>query len=280
MTQARLRSAPRAARLAKRALTTARTARWRVSAGSRPGTRILTYHRIADDGDQLAVPPQAFREQMNLLTAWGTRVAGVTAALDDPAAPAVVLTFDDAYAEVVQVALPILAELGFGATLYVPTGVVDGSATFSWYTRQPPVASWDALAAAAQAGFEIGSHTVSHPVLPALSDVDAEHEIRASREQLERRLGVPVSSFCYPAGMFSERDKRIVGEAGYRSAVTCRQGAVTPASDPIELPRIPIERGDSLADFESKVAGGHDRPLPFTDVYRRRFKVGPPTSSR
>src|SRR5262249_41461016 len=136
MTQPQLRSAPRGARLAKRVLTTARTARWRMSAASPPGMRILTYHPIPGACDPLAVRPRAFQEQMNMLRERSTRVAGVTAGLDAQTAMPVMLTFDDAFTDVIQLALPMLEELGFGATLYVPTGVVDGTATFSWYASQ------------------------------------------------------------------------------------------------------------------------------------------------
>ena len=67
--------------------------------------------------------------------------------------------------------------------------------------------------------------------------------------------------------------------AGYVSAVTSRQGRLTAEADALELPRIPVERHDSLSDFISKVYGGHDRPIPFSDTYRRWLRVRRPRGS-
>jgi peptidoglycan/xylan/chitin deacetylase (PgdA/CDA1 family) len=275
-----LRQSGRIARLAKRVLTRSRTARWHSSGSSTPACRILTYHRVADDRDPLAVPTKSFQRQMRWLADERMPVTGVSAALAAQTEPSIALSFDDGFADVLETALPILRELGFGATLYIVPGVIDGTALFDWYgAPPPPAARWDRLAAAVQEDFEVGAHTLTHPVLTLLSTPDCAREIAAPREVIDRRLGVLPSSFSYPAGVYDDREKQLVREAGYVSAVTSRQGRLTAEADALELPRIPVERHDSLSDFISKVYGGHDRPVPFSDTYRRWLRVRRPRGS-
>src|SRR4051794_36123063 len=112
------------------------------------GLRILFYHRVSDDDDLLAVSPRRFRQQMELLAAKGYDVLGLAAAADLLNAGvvprrSVVLNFDDGYRDVAENALPILEQLGFPATVFLPTGVIDGMTTFSWYREQPPLLAWD-----------------------------------------------------------------------------------------------------------------------------------------
>ena len=85
------------------------------------------YHRVSDERDELAVAPRRFREQMEFLASEGYRVVGVSEAADlaasgDPSERTLGLTFDDGYRDVAENALPVLAEHGFRATVFVATG--------------------------------------------------------------------------------------------------------------------------------------------------------------
>jgi peptidoglycan/xylan/chitin deacetylase (PgdA/CDA1 family) len=181
------------------------------------------------------------------------------------------LNFDDAFLDVAEQGLPVLEELGFRATVFVATGVTDGRSSFAWYDgAQPPVLSWGQireLDVGATLRFE--AHTVSHPNLLALDDDAAEREIFESKQELESRLGREVTAFSYPAGLFGERERRLVAAAGYRVAVGCEPGVNTPQTDRHALRRRQIDARDRMLDFRAKVAGGHDTPLPFRGTYRR-----------
>ena len=72
----------------------------------------------------------------------------------------------------------------------------------------------------------IGSHTVSHPVLPELNDSAAEREIADGTSRLESELGRKVSHFAYPFGFATARDAGIVSALGLKSAVTTMKGNV------------------------------------------------------
>ena len=264
-----------------RARSVAWTARTRAD-GDTTGLRILLYHRVADDDDPLSLAPRRFREQMQHLAAEGYTVLDLVTAvamLDAGELPprALGLTFDDGFTDVHDEALPVLAEHDFRATVFVTTGVTDGRLRFPWYAgAQPPVLGWDEIAALDRDGtLRFEAHTVSHPNLLSVDDAAARAEIVAGRQELEHHLGRTVSAFAYPAGLYDERERRLVAEAGYSAAVTCEPGVNRPSSDRMALRRLQIDRGDRLLDFRAKIGGGHDTPLPMRGMYRRlRYGAG------
>jgi len=97
------------------------------------------------------------------------------------------------------------------------------------------------LARLAQEGIEIGAHTVTHPILTSLDDMNARDEITASKQQLEAITGKPVRLFAYPNGKlgadFDERHVAMAKEAGFSAAFTTSAGAATAKHDRFQLPR-------------------------------------------
>lgn len=85
----------------------------------------------------------------------------------------------------------------------------------------------------------IGSHTVSHPILPTLDRQEFDYEVGESRRWLESTLGRDVELFCYPNGAENERVRVVVAER-YRAAVTTAPGSIRHGQDPFALPRIGI----------------------------------------
>ena len=180
------------------------------------------------------------------------------------------LSFDDGYRDVAENALPVLERHGFRATVFVATGVVDGTSRFTWFDDHPPVLGWGEIGELDGGTLEFEAHTVTHPNLVAVGDEQVRVEVAESKRVLEQRLGRPVATFCYPAGLFGARERSAVADAGFAWATSCEPGVNTRATDPLALRRIQIDRRDRLVDFRAKVAGAHDRPLPLRSVYRRR----------
>ncbi len=86
---------------------------------------------------------------------------------------------------------------------------------------------------------EIGSHTVSHPVLSQLDQSRQRSEIVQSKRDLEAIVGGPITSFAYPNGFpadYTEETVRLVKEAGYQCAYS---GWDTDWGTPIDLYQIP-----------------------------------------
>ena len=98
---------------------------------------------------------------------------------------------------------------------------------------------WDELRTLADEGHEIGSHSVSHALLPQVSDAQLRDELQASKAKLEAEVG-PVDTFCYPNGDHDARVRRFTREAGYRCAVSTTWGTNTPDTDPFALRRCDI----------------------------------------
>ena len=112
--------------------------------------------------------------------------------------------------------------------------------------------SWSELREMADSGLvEIGSHTVTHPILASLTDEESWNELILSRSQIEAGLGRPVRSFCFPNGMpgdYRLSQVQQIVDAGYTSAVVARPGMVVHGANPYELPRIGVSgRSDELS---------------------------------
>ncbi len=108
------------------------------------------------------------------------------------------------------------------------------------------VLSWREVQEMADAGFEIGSHTLDHPVLSRLAPDEAERQVVASRRLIEERLGRPVRYFAYPNGTredFTPEVEQAVRRAGYRAALTTIEGRPRPTSDPLKLERVAVSAG-------------------------------------
>jgi len=96
--------------------------------------------------------------------------------------------------------------------------------------------TWEMLSAMQAAGFTIGSHTKTHPVLTRAGPSEVVEEASGSRYALERRLGACIHHFAYPDGQFNPAVVRAVAESGYRFAyTTCAHR--DPACPSLTLPR-------------------------------------------
>jgi len=102
------------------------------------------------------------------------------------------------------------------------------------------LAGWDELRALDPAIVTVGSHTMTHPVLPSMSDGEIEAELSDSRRMIEAKLARPVEFFSYPNGDFDERTLAGVRRY-YRAAVTCK-AEETPA-DPHLMRDVHLPRG-------------------------------------
>lgn len=94
---------------------------------------------------------------------------------------------------------------------------------------------------------EVGSHTVSHPLLSAIPLVEQTNEISRSKSHLEYILGHPVSTFAYPFGgrtHYTEQTVAAVREAGFAWACSSFAGLVGRDTDPWQLPRFVVRDWD------------------------------------
>jgi peptidoglycan/xylan/chitin deacetylase (PgdA/CDA1 family) len=103
------------------------------------------------------------------------------------------------------------------------------------------------------AGWQLDSHTLTHPDLSLLDGRDLRREVAGSRARLRRLFGVPVNFFCYPAGRYDARVIAEVRRAGYLGATTTVEGFAVPTT-PFTLTRVRINGSDRAADLGAKLA--------------------------
>jgi peptidoglycan/xylan/chitin deacetylase (PgdA/CDA1 family) len=175
----------------------------------------------------------------------------------------VAITFDDAYRSVRDRALPLLERIGVRATVfavsdYAETGTDVQVALGDWagtpHEGELRSMPWDELKALADDhGWEIGSHTRSHPMLTRLTDDELAAELRESRAACEAGTGRACRSLAYPFGDFDSRVARAAAEAGYEQAATLFGGEPANPS-PLEWPRVAINRAHGVRAFRLKTA--------------------------
>ena len=197
---------------------------------------ILMYHQLARRPDSgfrgYSLTPKAFERQMRWLATAGYR----TITLDDllahrngrgpvPSKP-VIITFDDGFLGPVEWAVPLLRSLGFTATFFVVAGLVGESSR--WLQAEMgvdfPLMGWAALRRLRDDGFQVGSHTMSHPRLAELEEAECRAELVESKRLIEDRLDVEVRHLAYPYGSFDADVVQMAADAGYASACTVRAG--------------------------------------------------------
>ena len=225
---------------------------------------ILAYHAVSEDWPaDLALRPEQLHDQLELLVRRGYRGTTFHDAVTLPArGKRLAVTFDDAYDSVLELAKPILSSLGLPGTIFVVTDFADGDRPLCWpgidhwlegaHNSELRGLSWSQLERLADAGWEIGSHTLSHPRLTQLDDDALRRELRKSRAACEGALRRPCRSLAYPYGDVDRRVVREALDAGYAAAGTLP--ARLDGATALTWPRVGIYRGDSLGRFLLKVS--------------------------
>ena len=225
---------------------------------------ILCYHAVSERWPaDLSITPANLEAQLDLLARRGYRGVTFTEAVTSaPGGKAVAVTFDDAFRSVLELGEPILARLGWPATLFVPTDFAGTGRNLSWagidhwadgeFAPELVPMSWDELGGLAERGWEIGSHTCSHPHLTELDDASLDEELQRSKAVCEDNLDRDCESIAYPYGDHDLRVAEAARRAGYRTAGTLPSRM--DSRDPLRWPRVGIYYGDDLRRFRTKVS--------------------------
>jgi peptidoglycan/xylan/chitin deacetylase (PgdA/CDA1 family) len=226
---------------------------------------VLCYHAVSPSWPaELSVTPEALEQQLGALARRGYRGARFSDALSEELVEGrvVAITFDDAYRSVLELAKPILDRHGYAGTIFVPTDWPEQAGAMRWqgidrwlntpHERELDALSWRELGELADVGWEIGSHTCSHPYLPDLDDDALTRELCSSKARIEAQLERPCTSLAYPYGGVDARVVEATREAGYRWAGTIPR--MLPAPLPLLWPRAAIFHDDDMRRFRAKVS--------------------------
>ncbi len=238
--------------------------------------KVLMYHRVAPDSEHLtdyywSVTQSQLRRHLELLHRWGftcisfeDHALSLKRKLVLPKKP-VILTFDDGYDDVYNFALPVLKEFGVRATIFA---IGDRSIkTNQWdYPENAEGMSLlndDMVVELHKLGFEIGSHSMTHPNLAEIPENKAWEEIVESKGSLEDLVKKPVISFAYPFGSTNDRLERMVRSAGYSYGCATFSGPPRFSTNLFNIRRTQLTNTSNFLDFAVKMLTpyGHYRWL-------------------
>jgi peptidoglycan/xylan/chitin deacetylase (PgdA/CDA1 family) len=240
---------------------------------------ILMYHAVAEHPmaatRRLSVRPEILAAQLALLRREGfttltfSRLVAALRRGGDLPARAIVLTFDDGYADFHRDALPLLVEHGAVATVFITTGWVHDARERAG-TPPDRMLSWRQIDEVS-ATVEIGAHSHTHAQLDQLSNVALQRELSLSKTLLEDRLGKEVPALAYPYGYSSARVRAAVRAAGYQHAAAVSNAATRPHDDLLALPRLTIKRSTNLNSFKQII---HCDDIPKIFLVDRTLTAG------
>ncbi len=223
----------------------------------------LMLHSVASPQSQeeasYYIAPQRFRRLMQRFHSSGYKTATIAQWLTgDLPRKHLLLTFDDGYDDLYEHLLPLVLQHSYTPVIYLVADRIGASNIWDQASglRARNLLTLAQIREMQKYGVEFGSHTLTHPSLPTLSDRDLHREIHDSKTKLEDLLGVEISSFAYPYGAVDRRVRAAVAAAGYKVAFTTRPGTNF-WNDPLCQNRADINNHTSARDFTTALRTGY-----------------------
>lgn len=216
-------------------------------------TGVLLFHRIETNFPRSLSSLSVSQFQKFCTILQKTSIPVVTFSEYSPIQQQCCLTFDDGDESIFEHAYPILKACHFRATVFVCSGLFTNDHIFDAY-KTPRILNGSKLKELIHAGWEIGSHTVSHRDLTLLDDDDIFRELELSKITLERILQIPIKSLSFPYGSWNERVLHIARQCGYTKFSAYRRHEKTEKFKDI-IPATAIYPLDSSDVMEKKIQG-------------------------
>ncbi len=235
---------------------------------------ILAYHEIASPG--------SLREQFSWIADGGWRVVSISDLcgwmLSGQSFPprALSLTFDDGYLSQFECAAPLLKEFDFPGAFFVLASRGEGRSYWEGEaTTLPslPLMGLSQVRELVEAGFEVGSHGLTHRQLTRLSPSARRSEVFDGKSRLEDELGRKIDYFAYPYGDLDAEVISLVRDAGFRAAVSTIRGSVSTSDDVFCLKRMTVLGSPRLEEFRAYLSGMMASYLNFRDRVRNAWGI-------
>ncbi len=162
----------------------------------------------------------------------------------------VLMTFDDGYDDLYDELLPLVEQHQYKPLIFLVANHLGESNVWDQPSglRARRVMTLEQIRKMQRCGVDFGSHSMTHPWLPGLSDAELRREVRDSKHRLEDLLGVEITSFAYPYGGVDMRVRSAVADAGYKVAFTTMPGENW-WNDPLCQRRADVRDYTSVIDF-------------------------------
>jgi len=222
---------------------------------------VLMYHGVgsrpaAADPYNLFVPAGALRAQLRWLLDRGWQPLRLAEYLADRSGPGrrFLVTFDDGYRSVHDVALPLLRELGVPATVFLCAGLLGDRSRWMPDLPDEPLVTRAEAVALRVGGLDIGLHGMDHTVLAGLPPAELRRQTGLAADRMLAELGERPSAYAYPCGVHDEPARAAVAAAGMRVAFATYHSAGRYA-----VPRVDVNATDNPRTFSLKTVRGYPR---------------------
>ncbi|HIJ79302.1 MAG: polysaccharide deacetylase family protein [Desulfobulbaceae bacterium] len=228
---------------------------------------VLVYHGFTRDqsSKKMFVRQQDFEQQMRFLQDQGYTVVSLDRLYDfielkkPLPAKSVVITIDDGWCSLYEIAYPILKRYGYPATVFLYTDFIS----------KEKCLNWQQLREMAENGVDIQSHTRSHQNLNGPNETESfsryfssvRKEIEEAEQTIETKLGDRPRFLAYPYGAYNDLVIAYLQKRGYRGGVTVTRAANPFFVDPFKVNRSVIYGHYSLNDFKRNLVVFQRRDL-------------------
>ncbi|MBD8869497.1 polysaccharide deacetylase family protein [Nocardioides donggukensis] len=220
---------------------------------------VLMYHgfcteRRSDDPENLFVEVAAFEQQLTWLLEHGWTpldLDGFLAARAGrrPSSRSFLVTIDDGYESVAELAAPVLRRLGVPALLFVPSALVGEEAHWLESPAHEPLLDAEQLRELCDGhGIEVGGHGRDHRDLRGLTPVELDGEVAGAGVELSELLDREVRSLAYPYGGHDPAARAAAERSGARVAFSVHDDA-----GPFAVSRVDVNATDTSRSFRLKL---------------------------
>jgi len=213
---------------------------------------VLCYHSISDDGWYYSVPLINLKKQINYL-----RNNFEIISLSDLEKiinggkkvnkASVVITFDDGYKNILS-AKKFFKSIDIKPAVFVigDKSIVD----FKELGTNREFLSNSDIKKLLKDGWEVGSHTLTHPNMNKLNDLEIEREISGSKKKIEKNLNIKIKYIAYPKGKYTNKITNLVNKAGYKLGLSMDDGVIDLSTSKFAIPRIGVDGSHSFTEFK------------------------------
>jgi peptidoglycan/xylan/chitin deacetylase (PgdA/CDA1 family) len=221
---------------------------------------ILTFHKVdpAFEWGVTRVTPTLFIKLITFLKNEGYTSITLSQLFDSDATlpnKPIVLTFDDSYESVYTYAYPIMESVQFIGTIFIITGYVGkfNSWDVNLGGKQFRHMNWMQIKQLADAGFEVGSHSVHHKDLTYLNASTLQSEVEQSKTIIEDKIGSSVQFISFPFGRFNRNIIDICKQVGYERGCGLWISSKIKSTEPFVLKRQSFYLFDNIHNLKGKI---------------------------
>lgn len=229
---------------------------------------VINYHSVSGE----TVP--RLRKQLKVLSQMTRPLRATVRSVLEDGTRYVAVTADDAFCSFTENALPELCQRGIPVTVFVPTGYVGRKSAWDDHggenrVGELVVAAEELRRVARWETVDFGSHCVSHPDLPQLSEAEAARELRESKSGLEAMVGRNVVGLSFPYGSYGTRELKLAAEAGYEFYFDSTPQSVSSTMQGGLVGRVSVQPTDWDIEFRLKLLGAY-RWVRWASAAKRR----------